>query len=267
MVRRPLGNHHVGPDTLLVTSDTTRTEQVASETDDDRKPALDELLTPARVVLWDFDGPVCRLFAGHSAERVAVGLVEWLEAQGLRGLLTEDERESPDPHAVLRAVDLRHPGSDLVAELEERLTQEELRAAASAMPTAWADPLIRTLAAVGRRLAVTTNNSPRVVTAYLASRGLTSCFAPHVYGRTRDLHLLKPDPDCLHRALRAVGAAPSAALMIGDTPSDCLAARAAGVPFLGYARTPKKEERLRGAGATHVVDSLEPVLAAVRRHA
>ncbi|MFJ4692759.1 HAD family hydrolase [Streptomyces sp. NPDC088766] len=254
-----------------MTSDTTRTEQVASETENDRKPALDALLAPARVVLWDFDGPICRLFAGHSAERVAVGLVEWLEGQGLRGLLTESERESPDPHAVLRAVDLRHPGSDLVAELEERLTQEELRAAASAMPTAWADPLIRTLTAVGRRLAVTTNNSPRVVTTYLTSRGLTSCFAPHIYGRTLDLHLLKPDPDCLNRALRAVGVAPSAALMIGDTPSDCLAARRAGVPFLGFLgharNNKKKEELLRAAGATHVVDSLEPVLASVRRHA
>ncbi|MFE9678542.1 HAD family hydrolase [Streptomyces sp. NPDC006259] len=240
---------------------------MTSETDDEGTVALGALLAPARVVLWDFDGPICRLFAGHSAERVALGLVEWLEVRGLRGLLTDGERESPDPHAVLRAVDLRHPGSDLVAELEERLTQEELKAAASAMPTAWADPLIRTLTAVGRRLAVTTNNSPRVVTRYLTSRGLTSCFLPHVYGRTRDLHLLKPDPDCLNRALRAMGTAPSAALMIGDAPSDCLAARRAGAPFLGYARNKRKEELLRDAGATHVVNSLEPVLAAVRSRA
>ncbi|MFI0091097.1 HAD family hydrolase [Streptomyces bobili] len=250
-----------------MTSDTTQTEQVASETENDTTAELGALLAPVRVVLWDFDGPICRLFAGHSAQRVAVGLVEWLEMQGLRGLLTEGERKSPDPHAVLRAVDLRHPGSDLVAELEERLTQEELKATASAMPTAWADPLIRTLAAVDRRLAITTNNSPRVVTTYLKSRGLTSCFVPHIYGRTRDLHLLKPDPDCLNRALRAVGAAPAAALMIGDTPSDCLAAQRAGVPFLGYARNKEKEELLRDAGATNVVDSLEPVLEAVRSQA
>ncbi|MGX1270841.1 phosphoglycolate phosphatase-like HAD superfamily hydrolase [Streptomyces phaeoluteigriseus] len=202
-----------------MTSETTRTEQ-ASGTENDRIAAVGALLAPARVVLWDFDGPICRLFAGHSAERVAVGLVEWLEGRGLRGLLTESERESPDPHVVLHAVDRRHPGSDLVAELEERLTQEELRAAASAMPTAWADPLIRTWTAVGGRLAVTTNNSPRVVAKYLDSRGLASCFAPHVYGRTQDLHLLKPHPHCLNRALTAMGSAPGSALMIGDAPSD-----------------------------------------------
>ncbi|GAA3497262.1 HAD family hydrolase [Streptomyces prasinosporus] len=221
----------------------------------------------ARVVLWDFDGPLCRLFAGHSAERVAGDLVTWLEGRGLHGLLTEAERESLDPHVVLRAVDRRHPNSDLVAELEERLTQEELRAAASAMPTPYADPLIRTWTAVGVRLAIATNNSPRVVRRYLESRGLVACFAPHVYGRTQELRHLKPDPHCIVRALNATGAAPESALMIGDTPSDLIAARSAGVPFLGYARNERKGKLLRDAGATTVVDSLEPVLEAVRTRA
>jgi HAD superfamily hydrolase (TIGR01509 family) len=245
-----------------VNSDTTQTDAVTAELEE-----LRELITRARVVLWDFDGPICRLFAGHTADGVARGLVEWLESRGLHGLVTEDERESLDPHVVLRAVDGRHPGSDLVAELEERLTQEELRAAASAMPTAYADPLIRTWTAVGSRLAIATNNSPRVVRSYLSSRGLISCFTPHIYGRTEDLHRLKPDPHCLNRALNAMGAAPSAALMIGDTPSDYEAARSAGVPFLGYARNERKEKLLRDAGATVVVNSLAAVRAVVRDQA
>ncbi|MEU9730883.1 HAD family hydrolase [Streptomyces sp. NPDC048002] len=235
---------------------TNRTERDSDE--------LGDLIGRARVVLWDFDGPVCRLFARHKAERVATDLVEWLETRGLRGLLTEGERESPDPHLVLRAVDRRHPGSDLVAELEEYLTKEELKATSSAMPTPYADPLIRTWTAIGSRLAVATNNSPQVVRTYLASRGLTSCFSPHIYGRTQQLNHLKPHPHCLNRALNAMGAAPGAALMIGDTPSDYLAARAAGVPFLGYGRNEHKEHLLREAGATVVVDSLEPVLSTVR---
>ncbi|MEU3094999.1 HAD-IA family hydrolase [Streptomyces sp. NPDC006967] len=265
MVRRPLGNHHVGPDTLLVTSETTRTDAVKAETGTEAEPSdLRDLMEDARVVLWDFDGPICRLFAGHSAERVAGDLASWLEGRGLHGLLTDDERESLDPHVVLRAVDRRHPGSDLVAELEERLTQEELRATASAQPTPYADPLIRTLTAVGTRLAITTNNSPRVVRGYLSSRDLVPCFAPHIYGRTQELNHLKPHPHCIHRALNAIGAAPATALMIGDTPSDLLAARAAGVPFLGYARNDRKSKLLSDAGATTVVDSLEPVLRLVR---
>ncbi|MEU3333435.1 HAD family hydrolase [Streptomyces sp. NPDC002144] len=245
-----------------MTPDTTQTDLVAVETGN-----LRELITNARFVLFDFDGPICRLFAGHTAEQVAKELVAWLEAQGLRGLLTEEERVHPDPMVVLYAVNRRHPHSDLVAELEERLTQQELKAVASAMPTAWADPLIRTWSAVGTRLAVTTNNSPRTVSDYLTSRGLVECFAPHLYGRTSDLELLKPHPHCLNRALNAMGAAPSAALMIGDAPTDLWAAEEAGVPFLGYARNEYKEKQLKDAGARDVVGSLLPILRELRNQA
>ncbi|MFE5024321.1 HAD family hydrolase [Streptomyces sp. NPDC056656] len=258
MVRRPLGNHHHGPDTLLVTSDATKqTVPVAEE-----KESLRELIKRARFVLFDFDGPICRLFAGHSAERVAREQVRWLEERGLHGLLTEEERA--DSHAVLRAVDRRCPGSDLAAELEERLTQQELTAVASAWPTQYADPLIRTWFALGARLAVTTNNSPAVASRYLATRGLTSCFAPHIYGRTQDLHLLKPHPHCVQRALGAMGATPEASLMIGDTASDFEAAAAAGIDFLGYARNDRKAKVLREAGAEMVVSSLGPMLDVLR---
>lgn len=251
-----------------MTPDTAQTEPVTAETEKETEREtenLRELITRAHVVLWDFDGPICRLFAGHKAERVAAEVVKWLAGRGLHNLLTDEERKTLDPQVVLRAVDRRHPGSDLVAELEERLTQEEMRAAASAMPTAYADPLIRTWAAVGSRLAIATNNSPRAARAYLASRGLLTCFAPHIYGRTQNLHRLKPDPHCLNRALSAMGAAPAAALMIGDSPSDFDAASEAGVPFLGYARNERKAKLLREVGAEHVVGSLEPLLLMLRR--
>jgi HAD superfamily hydrolase (TIGR01509 family) len=225
---------------------------------------LGELVEQARVVLWDFDGPICRLFAGYSAKRVANDLVEWLEVRGLRGLLTEDEQSMEDPHVVLRAVDRRHPASDLVLELEERLTNEELRAVPSALPTAFADPLIRTWKAVGARLAIATNNSPEVVRTYLAGRDLLDCFRPHIYGRSRDLQYLKPHPHYLNRALTAMGAAPGDALFIGDTPTDWQAARQAGVPFLGYARNEHKAELLQVAGAKDIVGSLLPLLEALR---
>lgn len=251
----------------MTSETTTQTEPVATESAE--KPTAYEIeklreLIGTRIVLWDFDGPICRLFAGHTAESVAVGLVDWLAARGLTGLLTPAERGTLDPQVVLRAVDRAHPGSELVAELEQLLTEEELRAAASAMPTAYADPLIRTWTAVGSRLAITTNNSPLVVHAYLAGRGLTGCFGPHVYGRTSDLHRLKPDPDCLDRALEALGAEPSAALMIGDSPADVAAARAAGVRFVGYARDERRAKLLGDSGARTVLPSLEPLLVALR---
>ncbi|MER6348911.1 HAD family hydrolase [Streptomyces sp. NPDC001532] len=228
---------------------------------------LRELVTRADVVLWDFDGPICRLFAGHPAPAVAGELVRWLDGRGLGGLLSEEERGTADPQVVLRAAGRAGLGPAVVAELEERLTQEELRATATAMPTAWADPLIRTWTAVGARPAVVSNNSPRVVGAYLAGRGLAGCFGPHVYGRDTDLHRLKPDPYHLDRALAALAAAPAGALFIGDTPTDHEAARRAGVAFLGYARNDRKAGLLREAGARDLVGSLEPVLKVLRTRA
>ncbi|MCC8336885.1 HAD family hydrolase [Streptomyces sp. R1] len=272
MVRRPLGNHHHGHDTLLVTSDpvTSDTEQKTapvSERDErreqcehERSEDLRNLVLGARVVLWDFDGPLCRLFAGHSAARVAGELVDWLETQGLAEPLTQEERARPDPHVLLGAVSRRHHRGDLVAEFEERLTREELRAVPTAWPTPYADPLIRTWSALGVGLAVTTNNSPRAVSEYLATRGLLDCFAPHLYGRTRNPHLLKPDPYTLDRALGAMGVAPAQALMVGDSASDLAAAERAGVPFLGYGHNERKTKILKDAGARTVVHSLEPVL-------
>lgn len=249
-----------------MTSDIAQTEPVTEATAYDTEE-LRNLITRPRVVLWDFDGPVCRLFAGYPAHDVAADLVEWLEERelpDLRDLLTDSERATDDPQVVLRAVDRRHPRSDLVTELEERLTRHELRAGPSALPTAYADPLIRTWRAVGARLAVTTNNSARTARSYLDGRGLLSCFDPHIYGRTEDLHRLKPDPHCLNQALDALDASPGAALMIGDAPSDYEAAVEAGVPFLGFARDDQKAGQLRKAGADTVVDSLEPVLNLLR---
>lgn len=240
----------------------TQTDPVTVETGN-----LRELITRARFVLFDFDGPICQVFARHPAEGVARELVDWLEGRGLRGLLTEEDRLHPDPHFVLDAINRRHPHSDLVTELEERLTQQELKAVASAMPTPYADPLIRTWVAVGGQLAVATNNSARAVGDYLDGRGLTACFAPYVFGRTSNLHLLKPHPHTLNQALNAMGADRSASLMIGDTASDLRAAKQAGIPFLGYARNPHKEALLRAAGAETIVQTLESVLHIVRgRH-
>jgi HAD superfamily hydrolase (TIGR01509 family) len=245
-----------------VRRDTAQTGPVTEETrtSPDELADLRELVKRARAVLWDFDGPVCRLFAGHSADTVARQLISWLESRGLRGLMTEGERNSLDPHVVLRAVYSRSPGSDLVAEAEERLTLEEVRAAATSMPTPYADPLIRTWSAVGARLAVATNNSPRAVRVYLESRGLVDCFHPYIYGRTQDIDRLKPDPHCLNLAVNTLGVDPGSAVMIGDSPSDVEAATRAKVSFLGYGRNERKRRLLREAGATVVVGSLGVVL-------
>ncbi|MGP3983424.1 HAD family hydrolase [Streptomyces sp. KR80] len=223
---------------------------------------LKQLLGDAGCVLFDFDGPICRLFAGHPSAGIAQRLKDWLREQGHRHL--EAAAHSADPHDVLRAVGASGRGSELVEAVERRLTVEEEHATAGARPTPYADPLIRTLVAVDRRLAVTTNNAASAARRYLNSRDLAGCFGPHIYGRAADPALLKPHPDCLTRALTSLGVPPQESLMIGDARADAVAARRAGVPFLGYAHDERRAEDLYAVGAALVVDSLEYVLEAVR---
>ncbi|GHI06716.1 hypothetical protein AQI88_30335 [Streptomyces cellostaticus] len=205
-----------------------------------------ERLTDAGCVLFDFDGPICRLYPRGAA-------VEWTDK---------------DPYLVLREVHRaraeRRPG-DLVEDMDAKLTEFELAAVPSALPTPGADQLVTWLHGRGSRLAVVTNNAARAADRYLRDHGLRPCFEA-VHGRSADPDLMKPDPDVLHRALRGLGLRPDEAVMIGDTPADFDAAERAGVRFIGYGRNAEKRLRLRDAGAKVVLGSYGPVLE-LARHA
>ncbi|MCX4434858.1 HAD family hydrolase [Streptomyces mirabilis] len=209
-----------------------------------------------RCVLFDFDGPLCRLFPDDSSKSLARELRGVVALRGAGGLLTQEARTSIDPQVVLRTVDRVRPGSDLVAELEKLLVRGEVAAAAIAPPTPDAALLVGRLAKAGVRVAVATNNSPEAVEVYLARVDLHKYFKGHIHGRTDDPRRLKPDPDSLQRALRELKAEPHDALMIGDTPTDLDAAREAKVAFVGYARDETEAGPLWDAGARLVVSRM-----------
>ncbi|WP_181789055.1 HAD family hydrolase [Streptomyces phytophilus] len=198
---------------------------------------LHALLQSAKCVLFDFDGPICRLFHGHPPAQVADRMRLRLAELGEPDLRTEVAGHQ-DPYRVLGHV-AHAPGRDAAAiALEQLLTREELAAVQTAEPTDDVAELIRRLVESGRQIAVTTNNSERSVRAYLHRKGLARWFGPHIHGRTADAKHLKPDPHCLHRALASTRAAPEETVMIGDTAADLQAARTAGVSFVGFAASP-----------------------------
>jgi HAD superfamily hydrolase (TIGR01509 family) len=227
-----------------------------------------QLIESAKAVLFDFDGPICHLFQGRPLEPLTERL-----RQAVTAAAGEGERggevwlpQTDDPVEIVRAA-FQQPvlvERGVARAVERALAEEELAAAPHAFPTAYADALVRTLAATGRQLAVTTNNSQEAVETYLATRTTDELFAGRIHGRGTDGELrLKPDPDCLLRALKSTGTSAQDALMIGDAPRDLEAARAAGVAFLGYARNERKAEQLRAAGAEELVGSLRDVLLVV----
>ncbi|MEU1405288.1 HAD family hydrolase [Streptomyces sp. NPDC005728] len=225
-----------------------------------------ELLTDAGCVLFDFDGPVCRLYPHGASMAVAVDLRKTPAEGAALDFLTEAERTGKDPYLVLRAADRagkERDLGDLVERMDAKLTEGELAAVLSALPTPGADQLVEWLHGRGSRLVVVTNNAACAADRYLRDHGLRRYFEA-IHGRSADPGLMKPHPDVLHRALRGLRLPPDDAVMIGDTPADFAAAEQAGVRFIGYGRNAEKRLLLRDAGAKCIVSAYSPVLALAR---
>ena len=56
--------------------------------------------------------------------------------------------------------------------------------------------------------------------------------------------------------MRALNAEPQDCALVGDSITDIVAARAAGVASVGYANKPGKHETLRNAGADSVIEDM-----------
>ncbi|WP_371431970.1 HAD family hydrolase [Novosphingobium sp.] len=88
------------------------------------------------------------------------------------------------------------------------------------------------MTSAGHICAVVTNKPETLARLLLDQLDMTRFFAAVVGGDT--LPTSKPDPAPLRHALHAMDVADRAAVMIGDSPVDARAARAAGLPFLLY---------------------------------
>ncbi|MFF3643779.1 HAD family hydrolase [Streptomyces sp. NPDC002564] len=229
------------------------------------RDVLAGLLRDARAVLFDFDGPVTRLFRGYPTAPVAEEIKSLLVEHGVT--LPPAVRDSTDSHGLLQLLRTEvfsaakpAPGDQKVLELAEGIvTDHEYRAAARALPEEHIASLLSGLDGRGRRLVIVSNNAAGPVTAYLERTSLAQLFEG-VFGRDpRELRHMKPDPDCVRRALRHLALPARDCLLVGDQLTDLTAARAVGMPFLGYARTDAVAEAMRRRGADWAGTSLEPV--------
>ena len=80
-----------------------------------------------------------------------------------------------------------------------------------------------------------------------------------------DVRATKPQPDLVNAALERVGGSPDDAVMVGDTPWDVHAARAAGVPTLAVLTGGFAIEELSESGATEVFESVADLNASLDR--
>lgn len=206
---------------------------------------LRQLLAGVEAVLFDFDGPICSTFAGYPAPKVAEQLRLDLEAIH-PGVVWSAAGRSDDPMRVL--IDSPAWGPAFAITADDRLTELETLAVATAAPTEGGEASMRACVQSGRALAVVSNNSAHAVQTYLEQHGLVDIVGSHIVGRRRGRPgLMKPHPAPIERALHILDVPASAAVLVGDSLTDVIAARAARITCIAFADKPGKTDLLAGA--------------------
>lgn len=124
---------------------------------------------------------------------------------------------------------------------------------------------VRRLAETGYRLGIATGKSRRGARSTLDQHGLSTFFD---IVKTADDAPSKPHPAMLQQAADALGIAPAATVLVGDTSYDMEMARAAGAWPIGVAWGYHEAAQLEAAGAAEVVttfDELDQAIAHRRR--
>ncbi|MEV4134419.1 HAD family phosphatase [Dactylosporangium sp. NPDC049742] len=205
-------------------------------------------------LLLDFDGPICSIFAGYPASRVAQELVQVVRSLGIT--VPDSVASERDPLEVLRWSGSHAPTA--VKQVDDALCAAELRAVELAAPTPYGHEVIVAAHRTGVQVAVVSNNSAAAVAAYLAMQQLSECVTPIVGRPYADPAAMKPHPGPILVAARSLGVTPRECVLVGDSLTDIESARAAGARVIGYANRPWKVTAFVAADA--VITSMQDVL-------
>lgn len=222
-------------------------------------------MTHPEAVLFDLDGTLA-----DSLPDIAGALNDLLAEQGLRHCTMDEMRLMVGggvPKLIERALRVlgeavsQERFAGLVSRFMELYTP---RAAELTRLNPGAMELLRQLKDDGVRLGVCTNKPEAVTREILKVLGVLDMLGAVVGGDTTPVK--KPDAAPVLAALDALGCPPERALLIGDSPADAGAARAAGVPVIlvsfGYTQTPVEQ-----IDADGVVDSFGEIPELLKRMA
>jgi HAD superfamily hydrolase (TIGR01509 family) len=202
-----------------------------------------ELITKAKALLLDFDGPVTALMpsplnaqAADAARALLAGVKMPAEIQS-----------STDHLAVLRWTYER--AVSRLSAVEAACTAAEVECARASEPSPEIDWLLAQAARASIPTAVVSNNSEESVRTFLGRLDWLDRFAALACRTPETARRLKPHPFLVEAATRLLDVAPRECVFVGDSVSDVEAGHAAGVPVIGLAKTPQRGLELKSAGA------------------
>ena len=136
-----------------------------------------------------------------------------------------------------------------------------MRLRAQVCPLPGARELLAALTEAGTRWAIATSGRMETAAVNLAALGVDPAVTPVV---TRDqVKYAKPDPDLFLAAAALLGVDPRAAMVVGDSVWDLLAARRAGALGIGLQSGGYGREELERAGAYRVYADPAEMLARI----
>lgn len=212
-------------------------------------------MSASPVVLFDWDGTLVdtraallaawhQVTEAHLGRRFPVSAQEQSWAFSRRGVETFPQL-SDDP-AVVEA---------MIAGFTPAYREH----AAEVTPFGGVPELLAGLRAAGRRIGVITSKAADRFALDAGTTGLGQDWDVVVCGD--DVRRGKPDPEAVLVALRRLSAPAEAAVVVGDSPSDMAAARAAGARPVGVAWGFTEPAELSAAGASVVVPDRPALLA------
>jgi beta-phosphoglucomutase-like phosphatase (HAD superfamily) len=223
---------------------------------------LTDVMRPVRHVLLDFDGPVCSVFGELPAPEVARRLAEAMDAD------LPAEVVGTDPLALLSVFAER--AHDTLVAAEAKLRELEIEAVQTAPITPGVVEALQAFRDTGRTVTIVSNNSQAAVLAFVAAHDLAGLVTDVCSRQHPEAELLKPNPFLLRRAIIERDAVEKDCVMIGDSVTDFVAADAASVKSIGFARNSDKAQTFSSSLAppTAVVasmDGLATVVGALNR--
>jgi HAD superfamily hydrolase (TIGR01509 family) len=207
-------------------------------------PSLD--MSPLRAVILDVDGTLVDSNEAHAHA--------WVEAFAERGrrveLATVRRLIGMGADKLIPAATGLDPGHPTLRGLSERraaIFAERWLATVRAQPGA-RELLVR-LRRDDRRLVVASSARPEELAPLLAIAGVEGLIEAKTSGD--EVAGSKPDPDVVAAARARLGVRPEEAIMLGDTPYDVIAARAAGVATIAVRCGGWSDAELAGAVAIY----------------
>lgn len=215
---------------------------------------------PFHALVFDFDGTLADTAIDFAGMKLALyGLVreylphaplpgdtpalEWLRA--MKDALPGDARRHI-PAIERRAADI--------------IRAAEIHAAECGALFPFTRPLLAALRADGIATAVITRNCTDAVLTLFPDIHA----AADVFLSRDDIANVKPHPDHVGAALRAIGIAPQHALMVGDHPLDIETGRHSGTATAGVLTGQADRARFLACGAHHIADDADALVRALR---